>query len=268
MVLDEQSAAETDPTMTEADDEQSPQGMTPMADTPLAVLADGRLMVWGQNFAGELGTGSPNSYNTPQTAGYSLDAVDVVAGIARTCYRNTAGELYCVGTNDSRQLEVEGSPITQFMRLQPRGVAGIAMNSEICVVRADGIIQCIGENTRGQLGDGTTQGGDGVWRTVKNINSAKQVVTHAQGACALLEDGTVWCWGWNNDGQLGDGSGVDQASPVRVKGLASAVQLAAGGRHVCALLKDGSVSCWGMNLAGQLGDGTTTNAFTPVKMKR
>jgi len=85
-------------------------------------------------------------------------------------------------------------------------------------------------------------------------------------SCALKSDGTVWCWGWNNRGQLGDGTTTDRYTPVQVVNLTNVVSIAAGAYHTCALKSDGTVWCWGYNEDGELGDGTTTNRHTPVQV--
>jgi alpha-tubulin suppressor-like RCC1 family protein len=82
--------------------------------------------------------------------------------------------------------------------------------------------------------------------------------------CQVQEDGTVRCWGRNDQGQLGDGSTSWTGAPVTVAGLTQVVAVAAGFAHSCALLADGSVRCWGNNGAGQLGDGSITPRPTPV----
>ena len=86
--------------------------------------------------------------------------------------------------------------------------------------------------------------------------------------CALLDDGTVRCWGHNYQGQLGDGTftGPDDAVPlpVQVAGVTNATAIAAGSSHTCALLEGGSVRCWGRNIFGQLGNGTQTNSSVTV----
>ena len=85
-------------------------------------------------------------------------------------------------------------------------------------------------------------------------------------SCALLTGGSVKCWGWNSNGQLGDGTKTDSSSPVSVSGITDATQLTAGSSHSCALLTGGTVKCWGYNWGGQLGDGTTTNRTSPVSV--
>ncbi|HIF46549.1 MAG TPA: hypothetical protein EYQ73_07170, partial [Candidatus Poseidoniales archaeon] len=86
--------------------------------------------------------------------------------------------------------------------------------------------------------------------------------------CAILDNGSVSCWGYNSDGQLGDGTTTDRHSPTQTLSLGTgrtAVAISSGGYHTCAILDDGTVSCWGNNGAGQLGDGTTTNRSTPAQ---
>jgi len=88
-----------------------------------------------------------------------------------------------------------------------------------------------------------------------------------QHTCGLKVDGSMWCWGRNDYGQLGDGSSTDRPQPVPVSGLTSGVAaIAAGGQHTCAVTRRGAVRCWGRNLAGQLGDGTRKTRARPTAL--
>lgn len=148
------------------------------------------------------------------------------------------------------------------------GASGAALPSisagrnHTCELIGDGTVRCWGNDSDGQLGDGTTKS-DGSPVTVSGISDAVAVVLGGTHACALRAGGTVNCWGSNQYGELGDGTTVSpRSTPVTVSGLSSAITLAAGSRHTCALKPDGSVACWGLNQYGQLGDGTTTGPRT------
>lgn len=97
-----------------------------------------------------------------------------------------------------------------------------------------------------------------------------RISTNADGmhTCAVKEDGTVRCWGFNSAGQLGDGSTRNSASPVLVAGLDRVVSVAVGDFHSCALLVGGNVRCWGANSDGQLGDGSTSQRLAPVAVNQ
>lgn len=88
--------------------------------------------------------------------------------------------------------------------------------------------------------------------------------------CALLPDSTVRCWGYNEYGQLGNGTRTDSVAPVRVTGISNASAVSSGHHHTCALLTDGTVRCWGRNEFGELGDGSTCltpPCATPLPVK-
>ncbi len=95
---------------------------------------------------------------------------------------------------------------------------------------------------------------------------SKDVSAGGGHACSVRDDGSVWCWGRNDNGQLGDGTGVDSDLPVRVQIVANATHVGAGDLFSCALDTKGEIYCWGRNDAGQLGDGTTSDSRTPVKV--
>ena len=93
-----------------------------------------------------------------------------------------------------------------------------------------------------------------------------QVAAGEQHALALAEDGTVWAWGNNSSGRLGDGTQTTRGTPRQVVGLTNVVEVSAGAHHSLALKEDGTVWAWGYNYHGQLGDGSTTQRITPVQV--
>jgi len=149
-----------------------------------------------------------------------------------------------------------------------------------CALVNSGQVKCWGQNTYGQLGDGTT----GTNRTtpvfVSDISTATIISAGYYHSCAVLSDGGVKCWGQNNAGQLGNGitgrttsTNPVSGTPVSVSGIptaegATATSISTGYDHSCALLSDGQVKCWGDNQYGQLGNGISygalRNAYTPV----
>jgi len=99
-------------------------------------------------------------------------------------------------------------------------------------------------------------------------NDPVDVAAMSRHTCAILKDGTVWCWGYNIGGYLGDGTTIDKSFPTRVLLPGPARQVAGtggfGDTHTCALLVDKTVACWGNNQYGELGDGSTDSTVTPV----
>ena len=101
---------------------------------------------------------------------------------------------------------------------------------------------------------------------VKGLNGVRAIAAGASHTIALKSDGTVWAWGYNESGQLGDGTIIDSTTPVQVNGLEEVVAIACGYYHTIALKSDGTVWSWGYNVYGQLGDGTTIDNTMPVQV--
>lgn len=227
-----------------------------------ALTTLGKVWCWGYNADGELGDGTTSSRGTPKAVGID-NVVAITAGGHHTCALTTAGAAYCWGLNSFGQLG-DG---TNADSLTPVAVKSLATGvlairagfAYTCALTATGGVQCWGNNDSGQLGDGTTTSRS-VPMAVSDLSSG--VVSIAAGGgytCAIMTSGSVRCWGYNADGQLGDGTkGTDRLTPVDVKNLSNVLSLAAGEDHTCATVKDGSAFCWGNDFYGQLGNGATT----------
>ncbi len=131
----------------------------------------------------------------------------------------------------------------------------------------NGAVWAWGSNSNGQVGDGTTVNKNAGTPVHDLSSTAIDIAAGGYHSLALLEDGTVWAWGANGNGQLGDGTTTASSLPVQVLGITNAIDIAAGEYHSLALLDDGTVWAWGANAYGQLGDGTTTSSSVPVQVQ-
>ena len=142
-----------------------------------------------------------------------------------------------------------------------------AGDAHSCVRYSGGRVFCWGNDQAGQLGDGTTAPTRTMAVEVRGLTAPLDDVEAGSAfTCALTRDEGVWCWGANDHGQLGDGSGATlSVTPVAVDLPSPPTALAVGSFHACAALEDGTVHCWGRNDTGQLGDGTTEARDMPVR---
>ena len=135
----------------------------------------------------------------------------------------------------------------------------------VCALTRAGAVRCWGDNSRGQLGDGTTTDRSTPGEVVGLGSGVRSITAGGSHACALTVAGAVRCWGNNDHGQLGDGTTTDRPAPVEVAGLGSGVRsLAAGYGSTCVVDGNRAAKCWGDNHDGQLGDGTSRERWKPV----
>ena len=136
--------------------------------------------------------------------------------------------------------------------------AGIA---HTCAITPEGGVQCWGNNSYGQLGDGTNTSSN-VPVNVLRIAGGTTIVAGGNHTCVLAGN-DVWCWGQNSQGQLGDGTTSNRSIPVKV--LTGVVDITAGPDYTCAVMTYGQVMCWGNNDQGQLANGTKTDSTLPAR---
>ena len=145
------------------------------------------------------------------------------------------------------------------------GVVSVSAGADYTMaIKADGSLWAWGANDYGQLGNGTDDQRQSYANPdpVKIMDDVAAVSAGLGHTAAIRADGSLWSWGWNSHGQLGDGTTMDRNEPVWI--MADVSFVAVGLRHTMAIRADGSLWAWGWNYYGQLGDGTTTDRHEPV----
>lgn len=240
--------------------------------------AQAQTLGWGYNEFGQLGVGSFANQPTPQTLTAAPDATGISGGFYFTVFQKSNGTVFTAGNNQFGQLGTgtEGSP-DQATPVQVPGVANVTQVSaggyHTAVLRSDGTVVSWGFNFDGEMGNGTTTTSGCACvasPVISSITNVIQVDTGLFHTVALKADGTVWAWGFNQAGQLGDGTQDDRSLPtqvgVGVTGFENIIAVGAGEVHSMALKGDGTVWVWGNNGNAQIGNGTAGgNQLVPVQ---
>ena len=237
------------------------------------ILDNGSVSCWGRNADGQLGDGTMHSSVTslPQltsSLGVGRTAVEISAGKSHTCAILDDGSVSCWGNNDGGQLgdgtdDDKSSPTqTDSLGIGRTAVAISAGGTHTCVILDNGSVSCWGDGWGLGNGQWTTKSlSPTQTASLGNNRTAVDIAAGRFHTCAILDDGSVSCWGHNYNGYLGDGSYNNRGIPTQTSSLGAgrtAIDISAN-EHTCVLLDDGSISCWGWNAYGQLGDGTSLN---------
>jgi alpha-tubulin suppressor-like RCC1 family protein len=251
-------------------------------------IESGKAYCWGDNSSGQLGNGSTVGSSVPVAvdtsgvlAGQAL--TQITAGDAYTCTLDAAGAAYCWGNNGSGQLGDGGTVSNSSVpvAVDTSGVLAGKTLTQIagdgyhtCVLDAAGAAYCWGDNGTGQLGDGGTAFDSSVPVAVDTSGvlagqALTQITAGWYDTCALDAAGAAFCWGYNADGELGNGKASDSSVPVAVdtSGVLAGralTQIAAGWIDACAVDAAGAAFCWGSNGNRQLGDGKAGDSSVPV----
>lgn len=222
------------------------------------------LWTWGDNGSGQLGRQLSITGNNPDLVEGFDGAVAVAAGYSHTVALKSDGSVWTWGWGDWGQLG-DGRGNSSPWPVQVSNLSGIVAVSagyaNTIALKSDGTVWTWGYNYRGVLGYGTSDPYSHILPSqVQGISGVTAIAGGNVHTIALKSDGTVWAWGWNNSGQLGDGTTEDRYLPVQVNGLQDVVAISGGGNHTLAIKSDGTVWAWGSNDNGQLGLGPIDNA--------
>jgi alpha-tubulin suppressor-like RCC1 family protein len=214
--------------------------------------------------------GAPSAADPVPSAAESATATtwrQVSPGGGHTCGLTADSLAYCWGWNFSGEL---GSGTTTLTELRPLAVQSGQRWRDIqpgdahtCAINAAGRLFCWGDNVYGQVGDGVFSINRPSPTAVATELTFVQVSTGFLYSCAVTASGSAYCWGFNDRGQLGDGSRTSSRIPVKVLGNLSFRHVRAGWNHTCGITTSDMAYCWGRNLDGQLGDGTELSRPRP-----
>ena len=236
---------------------------------------------WGYGNYGQLGNGGTSDKTTPtltSSLGTGRTAVALSSGTFHTCAILDNGAVSCWGFGGYGQLGNGGTSDKTTPTLTSSlgtGRTAVALSSgeyHTCAILDNGAVSCWGYPQYGQLGNGGTSYKSTPTLT-SSLGTGRTAVALSSGGyhtCAILDNGSVSCWGRGVYGQLGNGATSDVTTPTLTSSLGTgrtAVALssgASGGHHTCAILDNGAVSCWGSGSYGQLGNGATSDKTTPT----
>jgi len=237
-----------------------------------AILEDDVLKCWGDNEDGQLGDGSNKSKSkSPVKVDVDGNIKEVALGKFHSCALLEDNTLKCWGDNKDSQLgdgtetKKSNTPVSVNVGGEIKQFA--VGRSHSCVVLKDDTskLKCWGDNSKGQLGDGTLTNRNNPTE-ISVGGDIKQITLGTFHTCALLKDDTLKCWGSNEFGQFGDGSKVQVSIPTKIPADGNIKQIEVGKSHSCFLLENDTLKCSGSNEFGQLGDGTKTQSSYPVRV--
>lgn len=243
--------------------------------TTCSVKGDHTLWCWGENQSGAVGDGTGEQRLYPSQVDTATDWASVSTSSGYTCAIKTSGTLWCWGGTiyeggPTRSGPVNGVPAGSSL-LPARQLTPAQIGTDttwtsvsvggygVCGLQEGGVLVCV------DLGSGSTpvltevQSSDGgisepsPFTTIPGDNPWTQVSVGGSHICGVQSDGSIWCWGYNWDGQVGVADTSFVSAPTQIDASSTWRSIAAGYSHTCAIKTDDTLWCWGSNYAGELG---------------
>jgi len=236
----------------------------------MAIKTDGTLWTWGYNPFGQLGLGDAGvNRSSPVQVGALTTWSKISAGQANSAAIKTDGTMWTwgqgtygnlgLGNTTSRSSPVQVGALTNWL--------SVAAAYHCMAIKTDGTLWAWGDNYVGTLGLGDTTTRSSPVQ-VGDLTTWSSIAVNGAGShnVGVATDGTLWAWGWNSKGQVGDGTTTNKSSPVQIGALTTWSKISMGPQHSVAIKTNNTIWTWGLNSSGQLGLGNITDRSSPVQI--
>jgi len=238
--------------------------------------SDGTLWTWGANNLGQLGDGTTTNSTVPEKRGINNNWISIAAGDFHTVAIQSDGKLWAWGENVAGELGYTSTETCQGplgstppcstspgqVGIDSDWVSIAAAGADTVALKSNGTLWAWGANDYGQLGDGTITDRHDPTQESSHSNNWVSIAAGGLNTVAIQSDGTLWSWGMNRYGQLGDGTTTNSTVPEK-RGINNKwLSIAAGSEFTMAIKSDGTLWTWGRNHTGQLGH-TSSDSCAP-----
>jgi alpha-tubulin suppressor-like RCC1 family protein len=232
-----------------------------------AIKTNGTLWTWGFNSNGQLGNNSIISTSSPAQLGLNTTWANVLCSVSNTIAIKTDGTMWAWGNNDFGKLGL-GNTVHRSSPIQIPGTWDyIALNATgSSAIKSDGTLWMWGANTNGTLGNGNLIHRSSPVQTIAGGTNWSKVAATGSAFAAIKTDGTLWGWGINGSGQLGDNTFINRSSPVQtIAGGTNWSKLIGFQQGFAAIKSDGTLWLWGRGVYGTIGKLNVIDYSSPVQ---